>query len=132
MLTHSGPHAEDRQMEGQACSDPKRSPPQSPDISDDEEMKHTPLLTTQPLASAFGSSEGNLTCPRRCTINEQRWMGPTWKTAAGVKPSELGPARNRVSLPADASRSPDANVALPRAPGSAFLAVDTQKGAPVT
>lgn len=68
-----------------------------------------------------------ITYPRRCTINKQRWMGPTWKTAAGVKPSELGPARNRVSLPGDASRSPDANGALPRAPGSAFLAVDTRK-----
>lgn len=54
-------------------------------------------------------------------------MGPTWKTAAGVKPSELGPAQNRVSLLGDASRTPDANVALPRAPGSAFLAVEMQK-----
>lgn len=56
-----------------------------------------------------------------------RLSGPfTWRIAAAVKPSAPVPARTPLSLPGDASRSPVANVALPLARGSAFLAVDTK------
>lgn len=53
----------------------------------------------------------------------------TWRTAAAATPSAPGPARTPPSPPGDASRSPVANVALPLTRGSAFLAVDTKRGA---